>query len=109
MSDENYSRILSFGERVGVPTIILLVLLYGGYRLLTPLTETVVAFLGVQVELMAEIAKDVRETRDFVERDAGENKAMILQEVRRAITEHHSECCEVMKEIRANQRLEMYE
>ena len=80
-----------FAERVGGPTVILLVMLFGIYSLTRPITISLIEFLTAQTELMKDIRDDLRQTRIVVELQAEEGKAEMLNQLLSTVTERFDE------------------
>ena len=79
MMSESAERWLNFGERVGGPTLIILVLLFGLYKLAVPVVDSTIKYMAIQTDLLDKMHKDLDETRRVVERDAAERKAELLK------------------------------
>ena len=78
---ESAERWLNFGERVGGPTIALILVMVGIYNLAVPIVDSAVSYMATQTELLKEMRDDLAHTRDTVERDASERKAELLQKL----------------------------
>ena len=74
-------RWLNFGERVGGPTLVLLVLMYGLYSLTQPVVNSAIEYMAIQTGLLKEMRDDLTKTRVVVELDAAERKADLLKEL----------------------------
>ena len=79
MMSDSAERWLNFGERVGGPTVIILVLLFGLYKLSVPVIDSTIRYMAIQTDLLDKMHKDLEETRRVVERDAAERKAELLK------------------------------
>ena len=86
MSD-SAERWLNFGERVGGPTVIILVLLFGLYKLSVPVIDSTIRYMAIQTDLLDKMHKDLEETRRVVERDAAERKAELLKSLQITVEE----------------------
>lgn len=88
MSPDTNERLLMFWERVGGPTLIVVLLLFGVYTLSQPAFTALVSFIETQAKNMAQqtvvldrLASDIQETRIIVQRDAAERKAETLKDI----------------------------
>lgn len=94
-----YKWIVDLAERVGIPTVLLFILLLGGYKLLKPITEVGIVFLKKQIvatttqtemmvrqtKLLEQMAIDTAATRTIVERDQSEKKLNYLIDIKKEI------------------------
>ena len=71
-------------ERIGIPSILLALLLYGGYNLLQPVSTAVIENIVAQTQILSEIAKDTAETRRVLELDEAERKGDMLDNIVRS-------------------------
>jgi len=97
LTQKNYDRLLAFSERVGIPTLILLLVMAGIYQTAQPVASAAVSYMDQQVVIMHKMSDDIRATRFVVERDASEKKAALIMEVR-AMLKHGID--EIVGEIR---------
>lgn len=87
MMSDSAERWLNFGERVGGPTVIILVLLFGLYKLSVPVIDSTIRYMAIQTDLLDKMHKDLEETRRVVERDAAERKAELLKSLQITVEE----------------------
>lgn len=86
--------LLDTAERVGVPTVILTLILYGMFMLVKPHLEAQTSVIGV-------MAMDIKETKMTVEADRQEHKAELLFELNTAIKKNHLDILEEVRDIKA--------
>jgi hypothetical protein len=79
-------RWLNFGERVGGPTLILFVLLFGLYKLTQPVMDAGIEYMSAQTALLEDMRNDLAHTRQVVERDAAERKAELLRDLQSTVS-----------------------
>lgn len=78
MPPQTYDRLIAFGERIGAPTALLVLILVGLYNLGDLLVDAGIAYMDAQTAALHEMSIDIKNTRILVERGAAEGKVELI-------------------------------
>jgi len=79
MAEDSRKLLVELAERVGIPTVLLFLLLWGAFTLLQPVSRAAVKHFEIQTDILSEMATDLKATRSVVEADKAEQKIKVLQ------------------------------
>ena len=88
ISDNTRSFTTATIERLGLPTILLLLLLWGLYQLMLPVSNAWIDLLQTQTHLLRDMAEDSAQIRVLAEADASERKSEKLDTISQQIKEY---------------------
>lgn len=99
MPEEQKRLMMELAERVGIPTTLLFLLLWGGYNLLQPVSNAAIAHFETQTTILKTMALDLEKTRIVVEIDQAEKKGLLLENMSNDLEKMHHNIFDKLEEI----------